>query len=664
MSPADAPQAQRPPSRRPPQAFKRGIRFQLSTLLLLSSLNAVALAGAVIVLFLTLTNGVLTQQTAIQGGISLVTGIHTDLVTEGDLAEDVPSRLDYVAELLSDLPPDGTDLTLALNSYRREAKAWQGYIAAQRAKGLMDAPFEAEGDEGEVTQRPVSVHLASLSISQGEAQVKLKALTMAHRILVGEISILSGRGRPQWLQHIIPWGRWFMAWIFLMTLVTIVMAIRIRKILSEPLETLTHLTAAVAGGDLDRAIPAMATWRGAPEILALSRSIEAMRLRLVSTIETVDARRAELKAVLNSLDEGVLVLNVDGEIVEFNPRALNCVTERVSGGLPPRRGRPLKAVFPKLEEGNIILGEAIPITFTLRGGQERHLSLRIHHLKGSATRERDAIAVVRDVTESFEVEGMKRDFLSVVTHELKTPLTAIEGYAKLLAMGKGGGLSERQKGFADVINTQTQILKEMIQTLLDITRLEGGNLHLELESIDAGEALREAVNAMGGEAERLEIALSAEAEALRGVQIQVDPLRLRQILGNLVGNALKFTEGGGSITLKGSIEGEVVKMIVQDTGRGIPEAALPHLFEKFYQVAQADTRNRGGAGLGLYICHQLAHAHGGDLQATSKVGAGSQFILTLPRASTGPTPNPDNVPGAVLGNVPDNDADNAERADG
>lgn len=256
-----------------------------------------------------------------------------------------------------------------------------------------------------------------------------------------------------------------------------------------------------------------------------------------------------------------------------------------------------------------------------RGARERDVLVKTTPLRGGY------VVVLRDVTESKEVDRMKRDFLSVVTHELKTPLTAIEGYTKLLEMGKGGGLSDKQKEFVKTVAEQTAKLKEMIQDLLDVTRLESGKLPLSITHLRAKEALEDARRAFHGQAEARGVELELDAERVGNAQVAADPFRLHQVLGNLVGNAFKFTERGGRVRLVGERDGGTVLLSVEDTGRGIPEDSIPRLFGKFYQVQRGDTRVAGGAGLGLYICRQLVEAQGGTIEVRSKVGEGTRFTM-------------------------------------
>lgn len=435
---------------------------------------------------------------------------------------------------------------------------------------------------------------------------------------------------------IFPGARWALAWVIGVAVTTVFMALRLQYVLSNPLAELSAGAAQVAAGDLDAEIPQPAGRRRAPEILDLAQSVDAMRQALVRSIQSLDARQEELATLLANLDEGVLVLDREGRIVSASPRVRELLARRRGGVPEPEPGVALTRLLPELGEISADPDDAPPkeIELATERGTPRWLSVRLRPLRGpNAAGAR--VVVLRDVTREREVEDLKREFLSVVTHELKTPLTSIEGYAKLLLMGKGGPLTDRQRVFTATITDQTATLQTLIQNLLDITRLEGGNLPLEPSLVDPAELAREAAERLRATAETRGLRLDCQVDVPPGVTLHVDAFRIHQVLGNLLSNAVKFTPEGGTITVSAAVRGGAVELAVADTGRGIPAEALPHLFEKFYQVAKGDRRIAGGAGLGLYICRALVERQGGTLTATSTEGEGSRFVLRFDAVTAG-----------------------------
>jgi signal transduction histidine kinase len=219
-------------------------------------------------------------------------------------------------------------------------------------------------------------------------------------------------------------------------------------------------------------------------------------------------------------------------------------------------------------------------------------------------------------------------FLSTMSHELRTPMNAIIGYAHLLLDGLAGPLSAEQAGDVRQIAEGADRLLGLIDDLLDLSRIEAGRLELGMEAVDLAGIVGEVLDQLAPLAGRKGLALQEDPSADLP-PVVADPMRLRQILLNLVGNAVKFTEAGavrvGTRTVPGAVEVEVV-----DTGIGIAPEALPRIFEEFGQADAGTTRRYGGSGLGLTIARRLAEMQGGTIAVESTPGAGSVFTLTLP----------------------------------
>jgi signal transduction histidine kinase len=233
-----------------------------------------------------------------------------------------------------------------------------------------------------------------------------------------------------------------------------------------------------------------------------------------------------------------------------------------------------------------------------------------------------------------EAEGAnkaKADFLAVMSHELRTPLNAIGGYAEIMSLGARGPVTETQQGDLERIQVNQRHLLGLINSILNFTRLEAGQVQITLERVELAELLHglEALVGPQMRAKPLELAI---ADCGAGA-VRADEEKLRQILLNLLTNALKFTPAGGSVDVGCEQADGEVRIHVRDTGRGIPPAELESVFEPFVQVDRHVTpHNDQGVGLGLAISRELARRMGGNLSAQSEVGAGSTFTLTLPAA--------------------------------
>ncbi len=571
------------------------IRFQISTLLLLSALNAMVVVAYAVALSASQGEAEGSNAAvAASSTLASITPVHRQLVAGEEEPEELEPLLDRLGGQLLDLEDAATPALSALGEYR------DGIDASAHARAAGSPPPSSE-------------------------------LNRSYFQLLGAVQMI-GEGADDGLETRYRWllGA-LMFWVVLVAGITVASAFRLRRVLSRPLTRLSQAAMAVAEGDLNRAI---APSGSASEFHHLARAFETMRRELVRSIARLDHQNAVVKAMLDTLGDGILLLDRSRQVLEYNPAA----TRHLAGIAPPDLSRarklPVNELLPGLDRELFMRGknsDPVQLHYTLDGGIERYLEVSLEALAGVGhDLDRAYVMVVRDVTRAVEVENLQRSFLSVVTHELKTPLTVIEGYVRLLQMGKGGELSPKQAGMLQKVRSQAELLKTMVQDLLDTTRLEGGHLALDGGPVTVFRVVSEVVESLRPDAlsHRLELSL-ARGEGHDAV-VMADEFRLRQVLSNLLRNAFKFTEAGGDVSVLVERQEDELVVHVEDTGRGIPEAAMPHIFEKFYQVEAADTRKAGGAGLGLYICDQLVRAMGGSAQVRSRVGHGSRFTLRFP----------------------------------
>jgi signal transduction histidine kinase len=238
-----------------------------------------------------------------------------------------------------------------------------------------------------------------------------------------------------------------------------------------------------------------------------------------------------------------------------------------------------------------------------------------------------------------QLDRAKDDFFSVVSHELRTPLTVILGFGRLLESGMAGAITERQQQYlVKVVNAADRMLV-MVNDLLDFAKIQHGKLSLTRREADYATVIQEVVASMRPLADEKGLALTAEV-ALPG-SVVIDSERISQVLGNLVGNALKFTPAGGELSVRAFVRDLQVVTLVTDSGPGIASKDHVKLFQRFSQVDMSSTRQIGGAGLGLSICRALVEAHGGQIGVISELGQGSTFWFTLPLAAEADAPAED-----------------------
>ncbi len=240
-----------------------------------------------------------------------------------------------------------------------------------------------------------------------------------------------------------------------------------------------------------------------------------------------------------------------------------------------------------------------------------------------------------------ELDRLKGDFLNAASHELRTPLASIIGYSEFLEDGMGGPLTPEQQDYLQEIQHGAMRLQRLVDDLLDFARLEAGGYVLDRQDADLRDAISEVARSLVPQASAKGIDLCLELPETP-LEVRMDPRRIEQVLLNLVGNALKFTPAGGTVRIGAHATDDGARVVVADSGIGIPEEQLPRLFEKFYQVDPSTTRSYGGTGLGLSIAKALVEAHGGAIGVESELSRGSRFWFTVPRSDRGAKP-----PGAL-----------------
>ena len=402
----------------------------------------------------------------------------------------------------------------------------------------------------------------------------------------------------------------------------LVLAALFSRALLLPLRRIHAALGEISAGNLG----ARVHWHARDELGDVARAIDRMAADLDLSHGEISAERDRLEAVLRVMVEGVLVVDGDLRIVLANPRARALLGAR--GAVEGRR--PLEAF--RSAEVHDLLAEALASNAAVRHelvyGSERR-ALAVQAASFSLADAKGAVAVFHDMTEVRRLETVRRDFVANASHEIKTPLTAIRGFAETLL---GAPLPEEAaRGYLRVILNHSERLSRLVEDLLELSRLESGTHQLELADLDVA-AL----------AERLCLELEPRIRE-RGFEVQIqgagaphalaDRRAVEQILSNLLDNALKYSEPGKRIEVRIAAAGHAVRIEVADQGAGIPEADRARIFERFYRVDRGRSREQGGTGLGLAIVKHLVQAQGGEIWVESTPGLGSTFTFTLPRSA-------------------------------
>ena len=384
--------------------------------------------------------------------------------------------------------------------------------------------------------------------------------------------------------------------------------------IARPLTTISQAARSIAQG-----APPRFPRSGVPDIDELIRALREMHAQLDQRFNELRRERAESAALVEAMIEGVIASDPRGRIVTANAAA-----RRLLGYEPD-------APLPDLEQ-IFRVKAAREVVDAVLGGQsvlERELELDGQSVLLSARplAHGGALLVLHDVTELRRLETVRRDFVANVSHELKTPLTSISGYAETLVQEPADGETTRR--FLTVILSNARRMQRLVDGLLDLSRIESGGWRPAPEPLDVAAVARESWGLLADRAEQRQIGFAAQVAPDAGV-VTADPDAVRHVLSNLFDNAIRHTPAGGRVTFSAVRDDGGVALEVRDTGAGIPGEHLPRIFERFYRADHARARDDGGTGLGLAIVRHLVEAHEGRVGATSQVGRGTAITCWFP----------------------------------
>ena len=370
--------------------------------------------------------------------------------------------------------------------------------------------------------------------------------------------------------------------------------------------------------------------RGEDELASLADSLRHTFAGLEQTFRTLTEERNRSSAILGSMVEGVAVVTGDQRILFCN-WAFEQILELPEGS---SQGRTLVEALRQADLVALVrqaLSGVDELTGEVEVGTVRRRNFSVTAAPVRAAGANGAVLVLHDITELRRLERVRRDFVANVSHEFKTPLTAIQGFAETLLSGALDDL-ENRKRFVEIIREHAQRLARLTDDLLKLSRIEAGRLEIEMRPIRVEALVNSCIETARLKAEtrglQIHVDLPENAPAVRG-----DGAQLGEVLQNLLDNALQYTPAGGRIELKARSNGHDVIFTVTDTGIGIPESDLERIFERFYRVDAARSREAGGTGLGLAIARHIVDAHGGRIWVESAVGQGSRFHFSIPRST-------------------------------
>jgi two-component system phosphate regulon sensor histidine kinase PhoR len=404
------------------------------------------------------------------------------------------------------------------------------------------------------------------------------------------------------------------------TLLAVLLGVWIASRTTRPVRQLTEAAGQISSGDLSsRIIPP-----SADEVGQLTQAFNRMGIQLRAQIEALQSEKSKMAAVLSEMTDGVIIVDQEGEVQLINPAAEKMFSiseaEAIGHSLTEVvRHHQLVELWQTCQES----GE--DQTASLEFGPQRL------YLHGVATPLGEAmpgsiLLLVQNLTRVRKLETIRRDFISNISHELRTPLASLKALTETL---QEGALDDppAAKRFLARMETEVDSLSIMVSELLELSRIESGRVPLQFQAVLPGDLIHQAVERLRLQAERA--GLTLHLDCIQELPpVLADPMRLEQVLVNLLHNAIKFTPKGGEIWLCVEGEEQFARFWVKDTGVGIPRDDLARIFERFYKADRA--RSGGGTGLGLAIARHLVEAHGGKIWVESTQGEGSTFYFTVP----------------------------------
>lgn len=392
---------------------------------------------------------------------------------------------------------------------------------------------------------------------------------------------------------------------------------------TDRVERLREFSRRVAEGDF-RPLPRDSS---GDALEALGISLNRTAARLDRTIQTLTEERNLSSAILGSMVEGVAVVNNAERLVFANPG----FAEILGLDVPPTSGSALVEVVRQTElleaVRKVLAGEprvqSEIVTGTLR---QHYFAITVAAVRAGDTT--GAVVVLHDITELRRLERVRRDFVANVSHEFRTPLTAIQGFAETLLAGAVDDSANRTR-FLEIILEHSRRLARLTEDLLVLSKMDADRLELEVQQLRVSQLIESCLETAQRRAAEKDLRISLNVPKVLP-DIAGDRRRLAEVLQNLLDNAIQYTLPGGKIAVSAETSGDEIILTVSDTGIGIPKADQPRIFERFYRVDVARSREAGGTGLGLAIAKHLVEVHGGRLWVDSEVGRGSQFHFSVP----------------------------------
>jgi len=596
-------------------------------------------------------------------GVLIAVDFFAEHALRDEYARTALAQLESIARLakvrppqLSSGPPASPEDRAALNQWVNQMAASEVRITVIAADGqvLADSQSDPRTMENHADRPEVRD-----ALDKGEGQSARSSVTVGRELLYYAVKYNpASSGTPVVLRFAVPLANvgetlgafrrklWFASVIILLLAGTASLLVSLG--FSERIERLEEFSRRVAEGDF-RPLPG----DGSGDALEkLGASLNRTAARLDRTIRTLTEERNLSSAILGSMVEGVAVVNGAERLLFAN----QSFADILDMDIPPKSGSALVEVVRQTEMieavRKVLTGEPRVESEIVTGTLRQHFfAATVASVRAGETS--GAVVVLHDITELRKLERVRRDFVANVSHEFRTPLTAIQGFAETLLAGAMDDPQNRER-FLGIIVEHSRRLARLTEDLLKLSKMDADRLELEIRRVSVSQLVESCIETARHRATEKEIAISVQP--FNGVpDIAGDRRRLAEVLQNLLDNALQYTLSRGEIVVSAEPRDGDVVFTVADTGIGIPKADQSRIFERFYRVDAARSRELGGTGLGLSIAKHIVEVHGGRIWVDSEVGRGSKFHFSVPifdvERAARPTPPSAATRGTIRGSA-------------
>ena len=546
-------------------------------------------------------------------------------------------QLSAIARIALASPP--IVLSLATNS-RTPGPALHDWIARIAASGARVTVINAGGvvlADSESDPETMENHAGRPEIrdafAKGDGLSVRRSVTVNRDLQYYAVRYSPAGGSPVVLRFALPvraaddevWALRRRLWLssLVMLVVAGTASLLISRSFASRVERLQSFSRRVADGDF-RPIEAD---RSGDALEALAASLNDSASRLDRAIRTLTEERNLSSAILASMVEGVAVVNSNERLLFANDGFAGILELDA----PPKSGSSLVEIVRQtelIEAVRVVVAGAPRVEAEISTGTLRQRFFAVTVASVRAMETSGAVIVLHDITDLRKLERIRRDFVANVSHEFKTPLTAIQGFAETLLAGAIEDPQNRIR-FLQIILEHSRRLARLTDDLLELSKMDADRLDLELDRLSVSQFVQSCMETTQRSAKEKNLSVSVDLQGTLP-DIAADRRRLAEVLQNLLDNAIQYTPSGGRIKVSAVSDREEVTFTVSDTGIGIPKVDQPRIFERFYRVDVARSREVGGTGLGLSIAKHLVEAHGGRIWVDSEVGQGSHFHFTVP----------------------------------